>query len=48
MVFLKVNKSFPILTRDQINNQKKYGENDTLQGKNELIKEFYVTRENVI
>ena len=48
MAFFKVNKSFPILNGDQINNQKKYRENDTLQGKNELIKEFYVTEENII
>ena len=48
MVFFKVNKSFPTLNGDQINNQKKYRENDTLQGKNELIKEFYVTHENII
>ena len=47
-MFFKVNTSFPTLNEDQINNLNKYWENDTLQGKNELIKEFYVTDENII
>ena len=47
-MFFKVNKSFPVLNGGQIDNQKKYREHDTLQGKNKLIKEYYATHENII
>ena len=47
MVF-KVNKSFPALSGNQINNQNKFRENDTMQESNEVIKKLYVTDENII
>lgn len=43
MLFFKVNKSFPTLNDDQINNRKKFRENDNQHERIEIIEESYAT-----